>query len=174
MNTEMVTPDDTKLRHTAHAEAAREQIIEAEIAFLKSEKLGNWTVPHKDLFDNDQQERWDDLMFERESYDREPDIAAADGTIIRRGDILVPYRKDKKRIPSPIRAKGYATEDEQYAVVCWGVDGAKKAYEEGVLLSGIKMIWAKQARALRKLTKQDSKSADRDSDLAAVPDGDRG
>lgn len=168
--------DPVKRLHTANAQDAREQADEFDSLLHSDTVVGangeEFVVPHKDLFDNDQQERWDDMRFEREQYDREPDITASDGTVIRRGDTLTPFRKEGKRIPSLIRKGKYATDVEQQAIAIWGLDEAKRAYAAGVKFTEIPIIFGKQAFRIRKWREADSKSDASDSGVEAAADGD--
>lgn len=166
--------------HVVNAADAREQASEA-LSFLASEfrrvkptakhRDGEvFEIPHKDLFDPDQQDRYDELLDTISDYDREPDvpeIRASDGTLIRaaqRGNLVVPHRKDGKMVrPSW---------SERLGIVLWGADGAKRFRAGGGNFNEIELVWARQARDLRKWREADSKSADRDSDMAAAADGD--
>lgn len=170
-------PEEVKRRHTANAVEAREQADEYDSLLRGDTVVGKKTgetfeIPHRDLFDNDQQARWDDMLAERQGYDREDDLTASDGTVIRRGDVLTPFRKNGKRIPSPIRPKGFATDAEQQAVAIWGLDGAKRAHAAGVVFNEIPVVFAKQAARIRRWREADSKSADRDSGVEAAPERD--
>jgi len=167
---------DVKRRHTANAVEAREQADEYD-SLLRGDIIygtngEEFEVPHRDLFDNDQQARWDDMLAERQGYDREDDLTASDGTVIRRGDVLTPFRKNGKRIPSLIRPKGFATDAEQQAVAIWGLDEAKRAHAAGVVFNEIPVVFAKQAARIRRWREADSKSADRDSGVEAAPERD--
>ncbi|OQZ97055.1 hypothetical protein BST10_10075 [Mycolicibacter algericus DSM 45454] len=163
-------------RHTAHAEEAREQADEYD-SLLRGDIIYGangepFEVPHRDLFSNAQQRRWDAMLAERQDYDREDDITASDGTVIRRGDILTPFRKNKKLVKSQIHPSELATDAEQQAIAIWGLDEAKRADKAGVVFNEIPVAFAKQARRIRKWREADSKSADRDSGVAAAADSD--
>lgn len=169
--------ETVKQKHAANAADAREQADEYDSLLssdtIRGVKTGEeFTIPHRDLFDNDQQRRWDDMLAERESYDRAPDITASDGTVIRRGDVLLPLRKNGNRIPSLIHPDQFATDAEQQAIAIWGLDEAKRADAAGVNFNQIPVAFAKQARRIQRWRQADSKSADRDRGVAAVPDGD--
>lgn len=171
------TPDaDTVHRHTVNVAEAREQADEYD-SLLRGDIVHGtngeaFEVPHRDLFSNEQQRRWDTMLAERQDYDREDDIKASDGTVIRRGDILIPFRKNGKRIKSQIHPGEFATETEQQAIAIWGLDEAKRADAAGVVFNEIPVVFAKQARRIRKWREADSKSADRDNGVAAAPERD--
>ncbi len=77
-----MSDEDIKHRHVVNAAEARAQASEDGFSFLRSEfrrvpptpefPQGEvFEIPHKDLFDIDQQERWDDLQDEMRNYERE-------------------------------------------------------------------------------------------------------
>lgn len=166
-----MSDDDTK-QHVVNARDAREQASEGRYSFLRSEfRRGNpspehpegeiFEIPHKDLFDNDQQERWEDLQEERRSYDREPDVMSPDGkTVIVRGQLMYPYMKGGERVTVKLGGKTVkATEAVQLAVVVWGEDGAARANAAGINFNEIAVVWAKQKFEMEERLRQDSKSA---------------
>lgn len=173
-------PEPVKRLHVVNADEARAQASE-EMSFLASEfrrvtpttknpKGEVFEIPHKDLFDPDQQDRYDELLDTIRDYDREPDIPeirSSDDTVIRaaqRGNLIIPHRKDGKRIrPSW---------SERLGIVLWGKDGAARFKTGGGNFNEIELVWARQARDLRKWREADSKSADGDSDMAAAADSD--
>ncbi|MGU3650691.1 hypothetical protein [Mycolicibacterium sp. A43C] len=163
--------EETKQKHVVNAADAREQASEGGYGFLRSEfrrakptelhpEGEIFEIPHKDLFDQEQQERWDDLIEERRTYDREPDTLAPDGkTVIAKGETIYPYLKDKQRVTVDLGGKTLkASSAVQYAVVLWGVEGAARANAGGINFNEIEVIWAKQALALEERKKRDSKS----------------
>ena len=167
--------DDQIKRHVVNAQDAREQASEGGYSFLRSEfrRIKPSTehpdgelfeIPHKDLFDNDQQERWDDLLDELRSYDREPDVENAEGKVIFRGQLVIPHRKNGKRVKP--------SWPERLAIVLWGADGAKRAREGGLNFNEIEVVWAKQDQEMKRRSAEDSKSVLRGSDLASASDGD--
>lgn len=168
----MSEEEDTKRQHVVNAQDAREQASEGRYSFLRSEfRRGKPTadhpegeifeIPHKDLFDNDQQERWEDLQEERRGYDREPDVMSPDGkTVIVRGQTMYPYMKDNARVTVKLGGKTVkATEAVQLAIVVWGVDGAARAREAGINFNEIAVVWAKQKYEMEERLRSDSKSA---------------
>ena len=179
--------DDIKHRHTVNAADAREQASEGGYGFLRSEFRRAeptaehpdgelFEIPHKDLLDPDQQERWEDLQDEMRSYEREPDIPPVyaldrDGNsvLIARGAagaLVFPHRKDGARVRP--------TYSERLGIVLWGDEGAARAKAGGINFNEIEIVWAKQRIAMGGRLMADPKSRGRDSGLAAVPDTDRG
>lgn len=156
-------PEEVRERHVVNAADARDQASEGGYGFLRSEfRRDNngevWEIPHKDLFDSDQQDRWDDLLDELRGYDREPDVTAADGTVVRRGNLVQPHHKNGKRVrPSW---------PERLAIVLWGKEGAARAKTGGINFNEIELIWGKQAEALTAKRLRDSKSVPGDSGMA--------
>lgn len=157
----MFDQDDVKRRHVINAAEARAQASEDGYGFLRSEFRrvpptpehpdGEvFEIPHKDLFDSDQQDRWDDLQDEMRSYDREPDVLAPNGSVIKPGDLIYPHYKGGKRVrPSW---------PERLAIVLWGKDGAARAKAGGINFNEIELVWAKQRLALEERMKSDPKS----------------
>lgn len=164
MSDELPIDEDTraeiKKRHTANAREAREQAAEGKWSFLRSEFLyandgEEFEVPNKNLFDNDQQERWDILQDELQNeYEREPDVKNTDGEVIIRGKVKYPHRKDGKRLPPW---------SYRLAEVLWGEDGARRAKAGGVMLKQIEVIWAKQDDEMNRRVTEDPKSEAGDS-----------
>lgn len=161
--------DSLKQRHLVNATDAREQASEGRYGFLRSEfRVAKDTgevfeIPHKDLFDNDQQERWEDLQDAiNHEYQREPDVRTPDGkTLIAKGALIVPHRdKDGKRLPPW---------GERLAIVLWGEEGMKRAKAGGILFSEIDVVWAKQQLEMEERQSGDPKSAAGGPGVAAVP-----
>lgn len=173
-------PEPQKREHVVNAVDARAQASEA-MSFLASEfrrvkpTLEHpdgelFEIPHKDLFDPDQQDRWDELLHTIRGYDREPDvpeIRSSDGNLIRaarQGDLIRPHQKDNELIrPSWPQRLG---------IVLWGEDGAQRFRDGGGNFNEIELVWGRQARDLRKWRDADSKSADGDSGVEAAADSD--
>lgn len=156
-----MSEDEVKKRHVVNAVDARAQASEDGYGFLRSEfrrvpptaehpEGEVFEIPHKDLFDLGQQERWDDLQDDVRDYDREPDVLAPNGALIKRGDPVYPHYKGGKRVrPSW---------PERLAIVLWGKDGAARAKAGGVNFNEIELVWAKQRFALEERMKADPKS----------------
>lgn len=162
-------PEPVKRRHVINANDAREQASE-EFSFLRSEfrvvevdgTKHEFEIPHKDLFDPDQQDRFDELIDSLHDYDREPDLTASDGTVIRRGDLIMPHRKNG-RLVRPAWS-------ERLGIVLWGKDGAALFRKGGGNFNEIEIVWGKQAREMRKWREADSKSPSSDSAMEAAAD----
>jgi hypothetical protein len=174
---------EIKDRHTRNAPDAREQASEGhdgKCSFLRSQfrrakptrkhpEGEVFEIPHRDLFDNDQQERWEDLQDAiLHEYQREPDVYVPDATapdgkrLIAKGALVVPHRdKDGNRLP-PMAYR--------LAIVLWGADGAQRAKEGGILLNEIEVVWWKQRMEMEERLGADPKSDGGGAGLAAVPD----
>lgn len=165
--------DEVKHAHVVNAIDARAQACEGGYSFLRSEfrrakptkehpEGEVFEICHKDLFDNDQQERWEDLQDALlHDYQREPDVYAADRkTLIAKGALIFPHRdKDGKRLPPwPYRL----------GEVLWGKDGAKRAKDGGIILSEIEIIWGKQDIGMKERLQRDPKSVGSGPGVAAT------
>ncbi|BBU22162.1 hypothetical protein [Mycobacterium xenopi] len=168
-------PDEIKHRHVVNAADAREQASEGRYSFLRSEfrrakptpehpEGEVFEIPHKDLLDNEQQKRWDDLQDEMREYDREPDIVDPDGRVIAKGALVYPHRKNGKRIPT--------TWGERLAIVLWGKEGAARANAGGINFNEIEVIWGKQKIEMDRRLSADPKSGAGDPGVAPAPDRD--
>lgn len=156
-----ITPE-ARHAHVVNARDAREQASEGRYSFLRSEfrqakptpefpEGEIFEIPHKDLFDNDQQDRWDDLQDQIRQYDREDDTVAPNGTLIAKGQLIYPHRIGGERVKS-----SWA---ERLAVVLWGEEGAARAKVGGINFNEIELVWAKQKFEMEERLKNDSKSA---------------
>lgn len=167
MSDQQQIPEPVKRRHTINAADAREQASE-EFGFLRSEFVEvageEFEIPHKDLFDPDQQERFDELQSEIRTYDREPDVTASDGTIIRLGATILPHHKNGKLVKPPY--------SQRLGIVLWGKEAADRYRAGGGNFNLIEITWARQARELAKWREADSKSVGGDSGVAPASDGD--
>jgi hypothetical protein len=161
--------EEVKQRHVVNAVDARAQASEDGYGFLRSEfrrakptqdypEGEVFEIPHKDLFDLDQQERWDDLQDEMRDYEREPDVLAANGNLIAKGQLVYPHRWAKTSDKGKKGERVKPSWPERLAVVLWGTDGAARAKAGGVLFNEIELVWAKQRLALEERQKSDPKS----------------
>jgi hypothetical protein len=159
--TDETTESETQ-RPVIKAVEAREQANTGRYSFLRSEfRLGVPTdehpqgevfeIPHRDLLDNDQQERWDNLQDAMRTYQREPDLFTPDGsTLIARGSLINPHHDaDGKRLP----AWG-----ERLATVLWGKEGAVRAKKAKINFNEIEIIWQKQLVEMEERFNRDPKS----------------
>lgn len=128
--------------------------------------------PHPNLrmLDDEQQEAYEELLFETEGYDRAPDIhfpeqKLANGVVVpeevRRGNLLEPYRKDGVLIKPPhsVRVVQAALGDELYQQLRAGGRNAADVWR----------IWNQQGLDIAERQAADSKSGGGPVDLAAVP-----
>jgi hypothetical protein len=162
--------EDVKKRHVINAADARAQASEGTYGFLKSEFRRAkptseypdgevFEIPHKDLFDLDQQERWDDLQDEmRTCYEHDPDVLAPNGSLIAKGQLVYPHRWAKTTEKGKKGERVKPSWPERLAIVLWGEDGAARAKAGGVLFNEIELVWAKQRLALEERQKSDPKS----------------
>lgn len=156
---------ETKHRHVVNAAEAREQASEGKYGFLRSEfrkvKGGEeFEIPHKDLLDPDQQDRWDDLQDEISEYDRDPDITAKDGTLIAKGQLITPHKKGGVRVKP--------SWSERLGIVLWGVEGAARFRANGGNFNEIEVIWSKQDLEMKARLSADPKSGAGDSGVASA------
>ena len=130
-------------------------------------------VPNPGLMDDDQQERWEELQFELEQCDREPDLhvpeqTLSDGTKLAartvRGDLISPYRKNGELLKPPYNVR--------LAKALFGEQGYAEYKAGGGIANQIAMEWARMNREFEERVSQDPKSGGSDSAVAAVPSGD--
>ena len=84
----------------------------------------SFDIPNPGLLDDDQQDRWEDLQFELEQYDRDDS-----------GDLITPYRKDGRLITPSYNAR--------LGVVLFGEDGYAEFKAGGGSGSQIALEWAR-------------------------------
>lgn len=191
-------PDEVKDQHVVNAVDARAQASQGGYSFMRSEfrrakptqdhPQGEvFEIPHKDLFDIDQQERWDDLQDEFDKYLREPDFYGPStvdddgntvpGRLLARGQVRYPHKwaedgeKDGEQHKAGDRVR--PSYPERLAIVLWGEDGAKRARAGGINLNEIEVIWSKQFQEMQKRLRDDSKSDSRGDDVASAPNRNR-
>ncbi|QIG58391.1 tail assembly chaperone [Mycobacterium phage Cornie] len=170
-------PDDVKHAHVINAADARSQASEGRYSFMRSEfRRGKPTpqnpegevfeIPHKDLFDNEQQERWDDLQAQIRKYQREPDVLAPNGALIAKGNLVYPHHwgEDCEWGKEGERVK--PSWGERLAIVLWGEEGATRAKAAGINFNEIEVVWAKQKFEMEERLKSDPKSGSGGSGVA--------
>lgn len=166
-------PQEVRDRIVVNAADARAQASENGYGFMRSEfrrakptkehpEGEVFEIPHRDLFDNDQQERWEDLQAELLTYDRHPDLKNKDGDVVVRGQLIVPHHKGGERVKP--------SWPERLAIVLWGKEGAKRAKAGGINLNEIEVIWAKQDYEYRQRLQNDSKSGAGRAGVESVAD----
>ena len=134
---------------------ARSQAAEF-LGFAASERIstdsGVFEIPNPSLLDDDQQQRYDKLQLEVESWDRDED-----------GDLKEPYRKDGQLVESY---------NVQLAKALFG-SKFKDFKAAGGRSSDVALIWWRMRKELADRSRRDSKSAGGPGAVAALPDGDR-
>jgi hypothetical protein len=149
-------------------EDAREQSAEY-LGFLVSERIITskgevFEIPNQSLLDDEQQQRYDELELELESWDRHPDVLDDDGKIKVRGELKVPYRKDGKLV------EHY---NIQLAKVIFG-DRYEAFKAAGGRAADVWVTWIKMNKVVAERRAADSKSREGDSAVAALPEADKG
>jgi hypothetical protein len=115
--------------------------------------------PNLGMLDDEQQEAYEELMFEMESYDREPDIIFKEQTLpsgtivpqeVRRGELKTPYRKDGALVKPPHRTRvvQVALGEKAYARLLEGGKGAVDVWR----------CWHEQMMRITERQASDSKS----------------
>lgn len=126
-------------------------------------------IPNPGLLNDDQQERWEQLQFELESCDREPDITIPeqkldDGTVMPArtfpGDLIMPYRKNGELIKPP-----YAV---QLAKALWGEEGYAEYKANGGIANQISIEWARMNKSYQERVSEDPKSAGGISEVPSI------
>lgn len=142
-------------------------------AFIQTSDGKVWEIPNPGLMDDDQAERWEDLQYELQSYDREDDLVIPEqklenGQIIpeRRiqGDLITPYRKNGERMRPSYNVR--------LAKVLFGEDGYAAYKAAGGIANQIALEWARMNQEYQKRVESDSKSDGGRPTLEAVPSGD--
>ena len=142
---------------------AREQAAEY-FGFISSVpiQLENGTVfeiPNPGLLDDDQQERWDELLFLLEQCDRDEDLVVPgykreDGTEVPErvipGELKTPYRINGELLKPP-----YAV---RVAKALFGEDGYAEFKANGGSSNQIALEWARMNREYEERAKSDPKS----------------
>lgn len=149
-------------------EAAREQAAEY-LGYVASEKIRTprgdvFEIPNPSLLDDEQQQRYDELQLEVESWDRHDDVLNEDGTVKTRGAIKEPARKGN------VLVENYNT---QLAKAIFGdrYEAFKTAGGRG---NDVAFVWAKMNKVIADRRAADSKSAGSDQGVEAVPHADSG
>ncbi len=115
--------------------------------------------PNLGMLDDEQQEAYEELMFEMETYDRDPDIVFKEQTLSSgsvvpertvRGDLKTPYRKNGVLVKPPHRTKvvQVALGDKDYARL---IAGGKNAVD-------VWRLWHEQTMRIAERQAVDSKS----------------
>ncbi|CQD03785.1 gp32 protein [Mycobacterium europaeum] len=152
-------------------EAAREQAAQY-LGYVASEKIRTprgevFEIPNPSLLDDDQQQRYDQLQLETESWERHDDVLNEDGTVKTRGMIKEPARKTGED-GNPVLVENYQI---QLAKAIFG-DRYEAFKAAGGRANDVSFIWAKMNKQIADRRKQDSKSAGSDQAVAVVAEPD--
>lgn len=178
----------SKVDNSRPASEAREQAEAYDSLFANQQlPLDDGTVmsipPHPDfgMLDDDRIEAYEELLFEIETYDREPDIFIPEqrlkdpetghetGVILpaetRRGALKRPFRKDGALVKPPhsVRVVQAVLGEVEY----------KRLQEGGRSAADVWRIWGRQGLEVRDRQSRDPKSHGGPVDLAAVPPANR-
>src|SRR5262249_25412319 len=135
-------------------------------------------IPNPGLMDDDQQERWEDLQYEVEKCQREPDVELPERTITDRdgnattlpattvqGDFLTPYRwSDGTLMKPPYNVK--------LAIALFGEDGYREYKAQGGIANQIGLEWARMTREYQERLNADPKSGSGNPTLEVVREAD--
>lgn len=139
---------------------AREQAAEY-LGFTASTTIRaggqDYEIPNPALLDDDQQERYNELQFELETWDRDRDLLDDNGNVLVRGQLKTPYRKGGKLVKPP-----YAV---QLAIALWGEDRYKSYKAAGGIANQILVEWNLMNRQFEERLTRDPKSAGSTEDL---------
>lgn len=142
-------------------------------AFIQTSDGKVWEIPNPGLMDDDQQERWEELQFDLQSYDREDDIVIPEqvldgGTVIPerriKGDLVTPYQKNGQRMSPPYNVR--------LAKVLFGEEGYAAYKAGGGIANQIALEWARMNREYQERVESDPKSDGSRPALETVPSGD--
>lgn len=141
--------------------------------FIQIEGGKVFEIPNPGLMDDDQQERWEEMQFDLEKCDRDPDVEIAgrtadDGTIVPGatipGEIMVPYRIDGKLLKPPYNVR--------LAIALFGEEGYKEYKSGGGIANQIALEWARMNREYQERVTADPKSDGHGPALEVVPAAD--
>jgi hypothetical protein len=171
----MPQPEEQKIiLGPVDAEAAREQSAEYlgfVTGFKISAKNGEvFEIPNPSLLDDEQQDRYDALQMELETWDRHPGPVDEDGEPKLdasgqpiKGALMEPHRKDGERV------EPYNT---QLMKALFG-DRYQRAKDAGIRANQVSVHWWHMNKVLAERRAADPKSVDSAGNLVSVSDGDR-
>lgn len=110
-------------------------------------------IPNPIMLDDEQQQRYDQLRLETESWDRAPDTTDAVGNTYP-GRLLEPYRKNGKLVESY---------NVQLAKAIFGESTYKRFKEAGGRATDVALVWWQMETAVTKKRAEDPKSQSSDS-----------
>ncbi len=139
------------------AKEAREQASEflgmlASVT-VKADNGEVFEIPNPALLDDEQQQRYDQMQLEAESYDRHPDVKDDQGNT-RKGPFMVPHRKNGKLVEN---------ENVRLAKAIFGDEVYKRFKAAGGRASDIGLVWGQMNQVLQKRLDAESKSRASDS-----------
>lgn len=145
----------------------------AASAYIQVEGGKVFEIPNPGLMDDDQQERWEELQFELEKCDREPDIiipehTTEDGTTIPaqtiQGELITPYRKtvngETKLLKPPYNAR--------LAIALFGEEGYAEFKAGGGSGNQVAIEWARMNKEYQDRLASDPKSGGSDSEVEDI------
>jgi hypothetical protein len=97
----------------------------------------DFEIPSPAALDDDQQQRYNELKFEVESYDRDEDLTLPNGRVIK-GDPLTPHRKDGQLVTPAYPVK--------LAIALWGNAKYQRYKKGGGSSNQILMEWQRMDR----------------------------
>jgi hypothetical protein len=164
-------------RHPISVKEAKEQAADyfgfTASVFIQVDSGKVFEIPNPGLMDDDQQERWEQLQFELEQCDREPDVVIPDrtlddGTVIPgttiRGEILTPHRINGELLKPPYNVR--------LAKALFGEEGYAEYKAGGGIANQIALEWARMNREYQERVASDPKSDRGNPTLEAVPERD--
>jgi hypothetical protein len=125
--------------------------------------------PNLSMLDDERQEAYEELMFEAEGFDREPDIYIPEQTLdngvvlpaeTKKGRVLQPYRKDGELVKPPHSVR--------VVQACLGDDVYAKLRRASKSAADVWRIWNQQGLDLAARSDADPKSNGRTSGLVSL------
>jgi hypothetical protein len=149
------------------AEAAREQSAEY-LGFASGFKIQAkdgevFEIPNPTYLDDEQQDRYDALQMELETWDRHPDKLDDQGEVKVKGAPMEPHRKDG------VRVEPYNT---QLMKALFG-DRYARAKAAGIRSNQVAVHWWHMNKILNERRAADPKSVGSGQNMEPVPDADR-
>lgn len=160
---------------------AYEQALEYESVFactpIELDDGSTMSIPpHPDfgMLDDEQMTEYEELLFEKETYDREPDVVMPEQTLP--SGITLPAETKRGALKAPYRIEGqlvkpaYASRVVRAAL---GETAYKRLREGGRSSADVWRIWGRQGLEVKARQERDSKSDGSGVAVAPVPAPDR-
>lgn len=144
-------------------EAFRAQAAEY-LGFAAGITVSGIFIPHPSALDDDQQQRYNELLRSLEDLDRWPDTKNDAGEVIRLGTPKIPHRNKDGNL-----VEDY---DVRLTKALLGDDGPARLKAAGGRCSDVSLAWTYMQRKTAERAEQDSKSADSSGASAALPGAD--